>query len=173
MKYSAILLISLLFVGVQACKEVEPSDPDPSGNTSIVGTWNFNGLDVKNGSYSVDGFTVATFHSETSNEQGTITFDENGGMTSNIGYTNTYTTVFFGQSQTETEDVPMESSTDTYVFNSSTNTLKVGEGDEQMEFEVTGLGTGAIKLLATIDETVEDSGQVINSHAEWEMRLSR
>lgn len=173
MKYNALLMIALLFVGVQACKEVEPSDPDPKGDTSIVGTWNFDGLDIKNGSYSVGGVTMATYHSESSNEQGTITFDDNGLMTANIGYTNTFTMVIFGQSQTETEDVPMESSSEPYTFNSSTNTLTVGEGEDEMVFNVTGLGTSAIKLLASINEVVEDSGTVMNSKADWELSLSK
>jgi prenyltransferase beta subunit len=168
-----LTLITVSLIAFQSCKEAETTEPD-NEKVSIEGVWNFDGMDMKNGVISIDNTPFATFNSTSSNEQGTFDFGANGKVTSNIAYTNTTVSTFLGQSETETEDIPMTSSTQDYTYDEANGIITIVDPDEgNMAYTITELTSSKLVMKYAFSYEEDDQGTLFGMEADLLLELSR
>lgn len=157
-----ILTAAALFAG---CSE-EPSTPsnDDGGSTNAItieATWNLESLAQNNGQISLAGTVLSTFTSVSSNEQGTITFNGDGTITStDVGYTASQTMTTAGIPNTTSQEISPTSSTGTYTYDSDTKKLTIEvAGSPTQNATVTELTANKL-VYTTMFEQVNSAGGI-------------
>lgn len=174
MKKILFYVTALALIGFQSCKEAE-QDVDPNDNNSVelVGTWNFEGMDITDASIVIDGTEFATFDAISSNPVGTYEFKDDGSAVSNVGYTNTITSTVFGQTTTQTETVVQEPFTGTYVHDDAAKTVTITQDGETLVYNITEHTATSLILSSEFTETVDDQGVLTVTTADMTITLSK
>lgn len=176
MKRTAFIFTALILLGLSACNEAETSDPSNDNNSAegVEGTWDLVSFDQVNGENKIDGQLVATFHSESSNEQGSYTLNADGSWQANIGYTNNLTMVIFGIEQTQSQVIPATSQNGTYAHDENNDVLSVTvSGGETMDYDVTELSANKMVLEADYYQEEVDQGVTASTSSHFVLTLGR
>lgn len=172
MKKLFVYLAVFGLIGLQACKEADGVDPMPS-DPEVIGVWNFDGLTLEDGVVSFDGQPFITMSSQSSNEVGTIEFKEDGNAVSNIGYDNTATTTFLGNTSTETENIPQTTETQQYSYDKNAGTLTWYMDSTEVVYTVTELTDSKMTLYSDVKSSEEDQGVTTTVEAKLTWSLSK
>ena len=158
---SKLILLAMVAVLLTNCKKDDPV------NASPVGTWKMTDINCNDGrtSFELLGTPVTTTYSFHGTEYNTTTtFTENPNeFTSTGSYKFEITTVFLGQSDTQTTEVDAFAGTGEWSINGDILT-QIFAGDTT-EVKILELSGSKMRLRQDIDAVVNDAGTEIHDQA--------
>lgn len=176
MKNLILVSAAFLFIGLSACKKTDVS-PTPEEkeliDDGIYGGWTVDSILQKNGLIRVDGQEYATYHTQSSNMDGSYKLYKDNTFTSTIGYNQTTYMNLFGVEFEQNNRVPETTTEGTFDYDENGMSIAFTSNGETSAADIIELTTTSCVWKTSIERTETDGQSVSTTTADVYVYTSR
>lgn len=176
MKNLTLICAAFLFIGLNACKkdDVTPTPEEKELiNDGIYGGWTVDSILQKNGLIRVDGLEYATYHTVSSNMNGTYSLYTDNTFKSDVGYTQTTFYNIFGVEMEQSNKVPQTKTDGTFSYNENTMRIEFTNNGNTSVADIIELTDSTCVWMTKIQKSETDGQSVSVTTADVYVMTSR